>query len=44
MHFLNEPTPSFSEVPAFKTPSKGTPIIQATQSELYLSDTEDEMM
>ena len=44
MHFLNDPSPSFSEVPAFKTPSKWTPIIKDTQLELYLSETEDEIM
>ena len=44
LHFLNEPTTSISEVPAFKTPSKWTPIIKDTQLELYLSETEDEIM
>ena len=44
MHFLNEPTLSFSEVPAFKTPSKRTPIIKDTQLELYLSEIKDGTM
>ena len=30
MCFLNEPSPSFSKVPAFKTPSKWTQIIKDT--------------
>ena len=44
MQFLNEPTHSFSEVSAFKTPSKWTPIIKDTQLELYLSEIEDKIM
>ena len=36
MHFLNELSPLFSEVPALKTPSKRTPIIKDIQLELYL--------
>ena len=30
INILSEPTPSFSEVPAFKAPSKWTPIIKDT--------------
>ena len=44
MHFLNEPSPSFSEVPAFKTPSKWTNIIKDIQLEFYLPEIEDEIM
>ena len=44
MHFLNEPSPSFSEVLAFKTPSKWTPIIKDTELVLYPSETEDEII
>ena len=43
-HLSNEPSPSFSDVPIFKTPSKWTPIIKETQLELYLSEIEDEIM
>lgn len=40
----NQSIPSFSEVPAFKTPSKLTPVITGTQLELDWSEIEDEMM
>ena len=41
MHFLNESSPSFSEVPTFKTSSNWTPIIKDTQLKLYVSEIED---
>ena len=44
MRFLNESSPSFSKVPAFKTPSKWTQIIKDTLLELYLSEIEGEIM
>ena len=44
MHFLNESTPSFSEVLAFKTPSKWIPIIKDTQLEPFLSEIEDNIV
>ena len=42
--WANSFIPLFSEVPAFKTPSKWTPTIKDTQLELYLSEIEDEIM
>ena len=44
MYFLNEPSPSFSEVLAFKTPSKWTPNIKDTHLVLFPSEVEDEIM
>lgn len=44
MHFFNEPSSPFSEVPAFKAPSKWTPIIKDTHLEMYLSETEDQIL
>ena len=34
MHYLDEPTPAFSETPAFKVPSSWTPLISDTQLEM----------
>ena len=44
MHFFNEPSSPFSEVLAFKAPSKWTPIIKDPHLEMYLSETEDQIM
>ena len=38
MHYLDGPTPAFSETPAFKVPSSWTPLIRDTQLEMYLSE------
>ena len=40
MYYLDEPTPAFSETPAFKVPSSWTPLIRDTQLEMYLSELE----
>ena len=44
MHYLDEPTPTFSETPAFKVPSSWTPLIRGTQLEMYLSELEEEIL
>ena len=44
MHYLDEPTPAFSETPAFKVPSSWTPLISDTQLEMYLSELEEEIL
>ena len=44
MHYLDEPTPTFSETPAFKVPSSWTPLIRDTQLEMYLSELEEEIL
>ena len=44
MHFLDQPTPEFSEVPVFKPPSNWTPLIRDTPLEIYLSEIEEEIM
>ena len=36
-YYLDEPTPAFSETPAFKVPSSWTPLIRGTQLETQLS-------
>ena len=41
MYYKTEPTPIFSEKPAFKVPSSWTPSIRDAQLELYLSKIED---
>ena len=44
MHYLDEPTPAFSETPAFKVPSSWTPLIRDNQLEMYLSELEEEIL
>ena len=44
MFYANEPTPSFSNSPAFRIPSKWTLLIRDTLLELYLSEIEHEIM
>ena len=44
MHYLDEPTPAFSEIPAFKVPSSWTSLIRDTQLEMYLSELEEEIL
>ena len=44
MRYLDEPTPTFSETPAFKVPSSWTPLIRDTQLEIYLSELEEEIL
>ena len=44
MHYLDQPTPFFSETPAFRPPSNWTPLIRDTQLELCLSEIEDELL
>ena len=44
MCYLDQPTPFFSETPAFRPPSNWTPLIRDTQLELYLSEIEDELL
>ena len=44
MYYLDQPTPSFSETPAFRPPSNWTPLIRDTQLKLYLSEIEDELL
>ena len=39
MHYLDEPTPAFSEIP-----SSWTPLIHDTQLEMYLSELEEEIL
>ena len=41
MYYKTEPTPAFSEKPAFKVPSNWTPPIWDAQLELYLSEIKD---
>ena len=44
MHYLDKPTPAFSETPSFKVPSSWTPLICCTQLEMYLSELEEEIL
>ena len=44
MHYLDKPTPAFSETPAFKVTSFWTPLIRDTQLEVYLSEFEEEIL
>ena len=44
MYYLDEPTPAFSEIPAFKVPSSWTPLIRDNQLEMYLSELEEEIL
>ena len=44
MHYLDEPTPAFSETPGFKVPSSWTPLIHDTQLEMYLSELDEEIL
>ena len=44
MHYLDKPTPTFSEIPTFKVPSSWTPLIRDTQLEMYLSELEEEIL
>ena len=44
MHYLDEPTPTFSKTPAFKVASSWTPLICDTQLEIYLSELEEEIL
>ena len=44
MHYLDEPTPAFSETPAFNVPSSWTPSIRDSQLEMYRSEREEEML
>ena len=44
MYYANEPTPSFSKVPAFKVPSNWTPYINDVQLEMNLSELGDEIL
>ena len=44
MHYANEPTPSFSEMPEFRVPSRWTPCVNYVQLEMYLSELEEEII
>ena len=44
IHYLDEPSPAFSETPAFKVPPSWTPLIRDTQLEMYLSELEEEIL
>ena len=44
MHHVDEPTPTFSETPAFKVTSSWTPLICDTQLKMYLSELEEEIL
>ena len=44
MHYLDKPTPTFSEIPAFKVSSSWTPLICDTQLEMYLSELAEEIL
>ena len=44
LHFMDNPTPAFSETPSFRPPSKWTPIISDTQLEIYLSEIEEKIL
>ena len=44
MHYVDEPTPTFSETPAFKVTSSWTTLICDTQLEMYLSELEVEIL
>ena len=43
IYYLDQPTPYFSETPAFRAPSNWTPIIRDVQLEMYLSEIEEEI-
>ena len=44
MHYLDEPTPTFSETLEFKVPWSWTPLSRDTQLEIYLFELEEEIL
>ena len=44
IYYLDQPTPYFSETPAFRAPSNWIPIVGYVELEMYLSEIEEEIL